>query len=416
MSVKRVMIDELTGLRGIAALFIILNHIQLLYHSFFNYNFAFKHYFICCGIIGMDLFFILSGFVIYYNYADKIRESAKDGILKFLIARFARLYPLYFVFIIGFFIYNLITGYHNTNMVNANFATLPAFLLGVQSWIYAFLYNIPVVHLQGSANISWSISTEFGLYLFFIPFVIYMFKKRTIKSSLALFIFSITAYAALAIFLYKCNIINPLLTNLFGFSKSITPQNWVINMFPLGGRMFQFMSGCAIAQFYICAKDKFNKNIYKVLSYFSSIAIFLCMMNSGWMSTIANENISHTTAYMFSFIVFSLLCSVFVFSITLGGAAFLRVKQIVWLGEISYSSYLLHIIFILIFKNNGHHISSYLLNICAFILFTYIIAWLSYKYFEMPMRKKTKYFLYNLFNIDTNGKIGREKEYEKTCS
>jgi peptidoglycan/LPS O-acetylase OafA/YrhL len=45
---------------------------------------------------GMSLFFVLSGFVIHYNYSGQLATQGTVGYIIFFIARFARLYPLYF--------------------------------------------------------------------------------------------------------------------------------------------------------------------------------------------------------------------------------------------------------------------------------------------------------------------------------
>ena len=47
--------------------------------------------------IGMPLFFVLSGFVIHYNYSAPLQEERVRGTFNFLVARFARIYPLYIV-------------------------------------------------------------------------------------------------------------------------------------------------------------------------------------------------------------------------------------------------------------------------------------------------------------------------------
>ena len=60
-------IPELTGLRGIAALAILLNHI-LLICPYLRKTMLFSHL-QNAGGVGMSLFFTLSGIVIYYNYA-----------------------------------------------------------------------------------------------------------------------------------------------------------------------------------------------------------------------------------------------------------------------------------------------------------------------------------------------------------
>ncbi len=47
------------------------------------------------GRFGVALFFMLSGFILYYTYADNL-ETGRD-LYKFFVARVARLYPIYFL-------------------------------------------------------------------------------------------------------------------------------------------------------------------------------------------------------------------------------------------------------------------------------------------------------------------------------
>jgi peptidoglycan/LPS O-acetylase OafA/YrhL len=69
---ERARIDVLTGFRGIAAYAVLLAHAV---DISFNYlppavvHFAASR----LAYLGMSLFFVLSGFVIYYNYADTFR-------------------------------------------------------------------------------------------------------------------------------------------------------------------------------------------------------------------------------------------------------------------------------------------------------------------------------------------------------
>ncbi len=51
------------------------------------------------GHFSVQLFFVLSGFVFYFIYYDKVRSRSVSG-YDFLILRFSRLYPLYFVTLI----------------------------------------------------------------------------------------------------------------------------------------------------------------------------------------------------------------------------------------------------------------------------------------------------------------------------
>ncbi|MGU3287107.1 acyltransferase family protein [Methylobacterium mesophilicum] len=72
----------LDGIRGLAAIAVVL------YHSFGG------NYFIN-GALAVDLFFIMSGFVISHSYDGRLRERGQRKI--FLKKRFVRLYPLLFI-------------------------------------------------------------------------------------------------------------------------------------------------------------------------------------------------------------------------------------------------------------------------------------------------------------------------------
>jgi peptidoglycan/LPS O-acetylase OafA/YrhL len=77
--------EILDGLRGVAALAIVMFHFME-----WAYTDASKN-FIGHGFLAVDFFFCLSGFVIGYAYDDRM---AKMGVLEFLKSRFIRLHPL----------------------------------------------------------------------------------------------------------------------------------------------------------------------------------------------------------------------------------------------------------------------------------------------------------------------------------
>jgi peptidoglycan/LPS O-acetylase OafA/YrhL len=72
-------IDALTGLRGIAAAWVLAYHLGLA----------------VAGYLGVDLFFVLSGFIIAYNYADAGLAADGARYRAFLWRRLARIYPVY---------------------------------------------------------------------------------------------------------------------------------------------------------------------------------------------------------------------------------------------------------------------------------------------------------------------------------
>lgn len=81
------MINALTLLRFIFAIMVFGAHCYVI-DNFFDTHF-FKE-----GFVGVSFFFVLSGFIIAYNYQEKLREN-KITKRTFWVARIARVYPLH---------------------------------------------------------------------------------------------------------------------------------------------------------------------------------------------------------------------------------------------------------------------------------------------------------------------------------
>src|SRR5271156_476612 len=90
-------LPALTGLRFVAALCVVLAHGAAFMTNIPAGDPLWRIYLMSLASIGMTLFFVLSGFVIHYNYCEQIIKFRGRGIANFFVARVARLYPLYFV-------------------------------------------------------------------------------------------------------------------------------------------------------------------------------------------------------------------------------------------------------------------------------------------------------------------------------
>jgi peptidoglycan/LPS O-acetylase OafA/YrhL len=103
------------------------------------------------GYYGVTFFFVLSGFVLAYNYWDRL--AGKRDLWDFAVARFARVYPLYIVVLL--FVATRIGGSPE----------LVLHALALQQWhpdlLVAYAYNAP----------GWSIGVEFFLYAT-LPFLL----------------------------------------------------------------------------------------------------------------------------------------------------------------------------------------------------------------------------------------------------
>lgn len=161
-------IPALTGLRFLAALSVALAHSSgriLEYQSTDEGG----QWLSRLGPFGMTLFFVLSGFVIHYNYRYLATARGLAGLGQFLWARFARLYPLFLLMLVldvllGRKLFNFMMGsvVGFTEILRA----LPYYLLFVQSWVYIPFSDATLVTVtEGNISLSWSISTEWFFYL-----------------------------------------------------------------------------------------------------------------------------------------------------------------------------------------------------------------------------------------------------------
>ncbi|MFM5950311.1 MAG: acyltransferase family protein [Novosphingobium sp.] len=149
-------LDALTGIRGIAAWGVVLYHIRLSLTAILPEPVIAVF---AKGYLAVDLFFILSGFVIWYNYAARITQGGWAETRQFLWRRFARVWPLHAAILaafVGFAALLIATG---RNASGYPLAELPLHLLLIQNWGLTpdLSWNHP----------AWSISTEFAAYLLF---------------------------------------------------------------------------------------------------------------------------------------------------------------------------------------------------------------------------------------------------------
>src|ERR1700742_2077340 len=96
-------IDALTGIRGVAAVTVIAYHI----YPASDFPYGLSHL-VARGYLSVDVFFVLSGFVMALNYGPMFRDRIQlSSIMTFLMRRVARLYPLYIVFLMLRLLYSL---------------------------------------------------------------------------------------------------------------------------------------------------------------------------------------------------------------------------------------------------------------------------------------------------------------------
>jgi peptidoglycan/LPS O-acetylase OafA/YrhL len=87
-------IPSLTGIRGVAAVWVFLTHYQAVMASYLHSPEINDNRFLYNGFRGVDLFFVLSGFILMHVHADDFRVPREPAIRRFYVLRFFRVYPL----------------------------------------------------------------------------------------------------------------------------------------------------------------------------------------------------------------------------------------------------------------------------------------------------------------------------------
>jgi peptidoglycan/LPS O-acetylase OafA/YrhL len=146
-------VRSLTGLRGIAASVVVQYH----YVEATPQVPSLLREIASRGYLAVDMFFVLSGFVMALTYAHRFAHGFDAPAFgDFLLRRFARIYRLYVV-ILGLTVLGVGVGAFPGWNLRDSLATVVANFLLIQAWG-------TTVSLNGPA---WSISTEFAAYLLF---------------------------------------------------------------------------------------------------------------------------------------------------------------------------------------------------------------------------------------------------------
>ena len=87
-------IPSLTGIRGVAAIYVCLTHAQIVLAAYLQAPSIGRNVFMYNGFRGVDLFFILSGFILMHVHEGDFRAWRGRPLIDFYVLRFFRVYPL----------------------------------------------------------------------------------------------------------------------------------------------------------------------------------------------------------------------------------------------------------------------------------------------------------------------------------
>ncbi|WP_315806237.1 MULTISPECIES: acyltransferase [unclassified Bradyrhizobium] len=279
--------------------------------------------------VGMTLFFVLSGFVIHWNYRHSVQQPG--GLRFFFIARWSRLYPLFFaVFVVGF-LYELVAKGDVAPLARAT----PFFLTFTTTWWFwrvdetRYIFSAISNPLLG---VMWSLSTEVFFYVVY-PFLASTANRLSRRGAFAalLAIGGLGAIMALG-FVEYCDLILNLGIRYANVDQSSGSSFlfWLGYHSPLM-RLPSFLIGIAAAQ-YILAGGRLPR-------ISADIVFALCVLGIAAAEQIRSLfAMVDTSACVILFAGLCLAAS----SDKSCAARLMSAPLMVWGGEASYSLYLLH--------------------------------------------------------------------------
>jgi peptidoglycan/LPS O-acetylase OafA/YrhL len=296
----------LTALRGIAALWVVIYHYSV--QCFPNLDVRPHTYLIHKGYLAVDMFFMLSGFVLAHVYHRPFSESVTGrNYWKFIAARIARIYPLHLLVLL-LFVATALTSHLMSGETSRVVRDVP--LQGPQS-VEAFFANLLMLQGLRAGTLSWnypawSISVEFMAYLLF-PFLLPGIWRTSARIKLFL---SVLLFALLVLLAYLRN------GNFDQWDGPIT----LLRCLP------EFMLGTLL----YCAFRVAPGNLWlnRDAAAFGIVALILVAL--------------HVNA---ADLLMICLFAALILAAVLNNGLFARwanAPPLLWLGDISYSLYLLH--------------------------------------------------------------------------
>lgn len=356
--------DYLTSLRGLAALWVMFYHLR----EYIGFE-AFLQY----GYLAVDFFFILSGFVLALTYQEKISQAGKSlraVTVDFYVKRIARIFPLHvfilFTMLCAYFIIDQLKG-GDIFVGRFSFEAFFQQLFLVHNWGHSerLSWNVP----------AWSISTEIFAYIIF-PLLVLL----TSKSSLLIrFFLSLILLCVLAV-IFAAN-------DAQNIGDKI-PQLGIYRC------LIEFSLGM-----YVFAL--FQQNVMRINAFFAFLLALFISVICAYFLQLPN--------YFYAPVALLLVFYGFI-NIDEKYVKSLFHPVLIWLGDISYSIYLVHYFAKDLLKFSVPELSAIgVTELTIYFVSVIFISHLTYKFVEMPAKKATLncFFKFKQKSVLSSSELGK---------
>jgi peptidoglycan/LPS O-acetylase OafA/YrhL len=338
--------DYIDGLRCVAVLSVVFFH--------FGYN-VFSG-----GFLGVDIFFVISGFLITKILVSEINRG-EFSLISFYERRVRRILPalnvviLFCLIVFPPFFSNAYNEYLGLSAITTSTYTRNILALYIDSHRE---FMDPLIH-------TWSLSVEEQFYIFF-PVLLFFLLKNFGKTALITSIFVLIVFS-LANCIYMD--FNQLTNTTSAFSTHL--------------RVWQLGLGALIAV--VPEYSIKHKDISETLSFFG-----ICIIIISVIGLDTNENKIQVSSSIFACVGTALMLYVGIKEHTITNKV-LSLKPIVGIGLLSYSLYLWHWPMFILASKLSWTVKNDLLQPFIYpsaILLALIFSFLSWKFVEEPIRQK----------------------------
>ncbi|WP_375380884.1 acyltransferase family protein [uncultured Sphingomonas sp.] len=307
MSARPPELRALTGARGIAAWLVVLYHIRLSIAGLPASVVAV----LAKGYLAVDFFFLLSGFVIWLAWHERLRDGDAGAVRRFWWKRVARVWPLHLLMLaLAVAIAIMLAATGRSDGGHFPFAELPLHVALIQEWGFTdrLTWNDP----------AWSISAEWGAYLLF-PVLIAVVDWRRLPTAAVL-----AAIGALFVLLHA----------VFA-GHGATSLGFDIARLGLARCLIEFAAGTALCELY--GRWRERPALPAAIAAGGGVLLF---------GAAATQALPETLAIPAAFAALLMLLA-----LTSGWRRNpLATRPLHLLGEISFATYLSHFLLFLVFK------------------------------------------------------------------
>ena len=382
-----VFIRQLTGIRFVAAAWVLLYHLQIPLNTLHVLAIPGLADVLRVGRLGVDLFFALSGFILTHTYLRRLGPSLKArGALDFWWLRLARIYPVHLVMIV-------VAGVAVVGQAKVTGDALD------RDWLNPIdlLKNLLLVQEWGPEPqrgwnfVAWSLSMEWLAYLLFplLVLLLWVFYKRLPTWALA--VAWVVALTPLVI--YGLSTSDPYYTDNWGSTYRILTE------FTAGAITYlfviRFLPGDKLSEPASAATQRTAGTLSWVLPL---VVIAGAIVLGQWPAAQPPQVTIDGDAEPFPPFYHLLLVPVLIawigsLALTRGGLArFLSTKTLVLGGFISYSLYMTHLVWFGLWRAGmkAIHVSGgplYALAVIGLVAGALVIAWLMWRFVEEPARE-----------------------------